>query len=121
MRCFALAPDHPVFCSDATSIYLDWDIGFATYPGVAEWRRSAMQREWQTAFAAMQSAPPAIVVVPQRLQLIREHNVITERSWQQFHRMLASEYEHVPGFPRSQVYRRLKQPAAKRPGPAALK
>ena len=59
--CVALAPWHPVFCRDATDLYLGWDYMHLAVPWTSDVEREKLITMWRRAVAEIEEKPPTLV------------------------------------------------------------
>jgi hypothetical protein len=77
--CVAPAPEHPVFCRDATEFYLRWDLGLLTEPWVPEAARAAYREIVRKAVQSIESGAPALVAREEWIRSVAlSKGIITE-------------------------------------------
>lgn len=78
--CVAFAPMHPVFCKDATQLYLVWDILFPVSPMLTRNGRMVYLRLWKDAVKDIISKKPRIVVGPHLFSTAHSLGLISKKA-----------------------------------------
>ncbi|MBI4859951.1 MAG: hypothetical protein HY815_06765, partial [Candidatus Riflebacteria bacterium] len=90
--CVAFAPAHPVFCRDATRLYLTWDLFFANLKCFSAARRALSRADWSDAVARIGSQRPTLIVNAGMFECAWERGVIDDGQISRFRQLLGSDY-----------------------------
>jgi len=110
--CVAFAPAHPVFCRDATRLYLTWDLLFASLGRFSPARRELSMKEWREAVGLIESEKPGLIVNAEFFECALQHGIIGDGEIVRFRRLLETDYVlarrlggecQVPGDPHRTV------------------
>ena len=93
--CVAFAPAHPVFCKDASRLYLTWDLFFASLGCFSQERRELSRRDWNDAVARIESEKPDLIVNPGLFECAWERGVLGDAQIARFRKLVATEYPHA--------------------------
>ena len=107
--CVCFAPWHPIFCRDATDLYLGWDEGMAKNPAFSPRMRKKHQQLWPAAIAVIEKGTPN-VISGGMFDMAHGDGLIDDEQYERYQRAVQSLYEgtDVDGRP---VYTLKKDPA----------
>ena len=92
--CVGFAPWHPIFCRDATELYLHWDFLTADAPEARATHQPYVEM-WPTAVAAIENRPPRLIVDQEMWQNMHRERVITDEQYNRFLRVIKARYRPV--------------------------
>jgi hypothetical protein len=94
--CVGFAPRHPIFCRDATDLYMVWDIVTPAVPSISAAAKRPYLEMWSKSIAAIESRPPTLIVDPWVWHDVRRAGYITNRQYDRFQEFTAARYRFVP-------------------------
>jgi hypothetical protein len=97
--CVAIVPWHPVFCRDATDLYLGWDVMFVLAPWEPDAEKQKFIAMWQRAVAEIERKQPDIVLSNHgdvTWEFVCRKKIISPDQMDRLLRFLQSRYVETP-------------------------
>ena len=97
--CVALVPWHPVFCRDATDLYLNWDFMHIMVPWVPAAEKQKYIAMWRRAVAEIQNKKPTLVMGNKNFLSWDDacrHGIVSQDQHYRLLRFLQIHYREVP-------------------------
>lgn len=101
--CVGFAPFHPVFCRDATELYLGWDYFFLVQKWITPEGKQVYRGMWPRAATAIPKTAPVLVVDARFLQRAGSHRLIPTDDFERLEAFLERRYEPVD-FGRNRIW-----------------
>jgi hypothetical protein len=79
--CVGFSPYHPVFCKDATPLYLLWDYFFIPKDWVSEEGKEVYRKMWPQAIKDIINKKPKIIVAPRFFKLAYKRGIINQKQF----------------------------------------
>ena len=93
--CVGFAPWHPVFCRDATKLYLNWDLQTVLMPWISATGKQPYREMWRRAISDIEHGNPTLIVDNQIWAIAHENKVIDDDQYNRFLQVVKSRYESV--------------------------
>jgi hypothetical protein len=106
--CVGCAPYHPIFCRDASDVYLWWDYGFAIAAMVPPAERQKYIDMWPRVVSDIETATPTLVVVPLTL-MAPQSGLVSAEQYRRAMKTLETRYDCVAVLPPLNVSAFLKK------------
>jgi len=90
--CVGFAPYHPIFCRDASELYLMWDLRFIQMDWVSEAGKQPYREMWPRAIEDILAKRPALIVTGPWKYASR-HGLVSEEKYQQLLELVEQEYQ----------------------------
>jgi hypothetical protein len=94
-RCVGFAPWHPIFCRDATDVYLYWDIRYAALPWVSATAKRRYLEMLPRAISTIERGEPTLIVDHETWSMACQEQFISEAQYGRFLRAVKARYEPV--------------------------
>jgi hypothetical protein len=95
LTCVAIAPCHPIFCRDATDLYLACDYQLAATHWVSKAGHQVYRAMWPRAIADIQSKPPSFMVTPDMWNQVLKDGLIDPTEFGRVQEVMQSRYQPV--------------------------
>lgn len=93
--CVGFAPWHPVFCRDATDVYLNWDLQPILVPWHSDTSKQVFRDLWSRAIAQIEKNRPVLIVDQYIWDIAHENEVLTDEQYKHLQKIVESQYEPV--------------------------
>ena len=93
--CVGFAPWHPVFCRDATDLYLTCDLRLVLVPWVSAAGKQPYLEMWRRAIPDIESRKPTLIVDNQVWAVAHQSKAIDDDQYNRFLRIVKSRCESV--------------------------
>jgi hypothetical protein len=93
--CVGFAPWHPVFCRDATEVYLNWDLQGVLADWVSDKGKKPFLDMWARAVPDVDKNSPTLVVNQQVWDVAHRGKVVSDEQYDRFKNIVKSRYEPV--------------------------
>ncbi len=93
--CIGFAPYHPVFCRNASQLYLTWDFMFLKMSWMTPAGRKRYREMWPEAVRVAQATKPTLIVDSGLWQGARKREAITAKQYAQLRRLLVTDYTPI--------------------------
>jgi hypothetical protein len=95
LTCVAFAEYHPIFCRDATDLYLRWDHGLATMDMISKPGQQVYRAMWPRAIADIQSKLPSFLVDVPMWDRAFKDGLIDQKEFRRLQEIIRSHYQLV--------------------------
>ena len=93
--CVGFVPWHPVFCRDATDLYLNWDLQTVLMPWISATGKQPYLEMWRRAIPDIESRKPTLIVDNQIWAIAHQAKAIDDEQYHRFLRIVKSRCESV--------------------------
>ena len=93
--CVGFVPWHPVFCRDATDLYLNWDLQTVLTPWISATGKRPYLEMWRRVIADIERDKPTLIVDQQIWAAAHQIKAIDDEQYHRFLRVVESGYEPV--------------------------
>jgi hypothetical protein len=92
-RCIGFAPYHPVFCRDASELYLGWDLWFLEVDWLCEAGKQSYRATWRQSIDAVEQRRPTLIVRPDMWRDAHRLGAIGDEDYRRFLHAAQTHYE----------------------------
>jgi hypothetical protein len=93
--CVGFAPWHPVFCRDATDVYLNWDLQPILVPWVSEEGKQKYREMWSRVVSQIENKRPVLILDQDIWDIAHENEVISDKQYNRLREIVRSQYDPV--------------------------
>ncbi len=91
--CVCLAPWHPIFCRDASDVYLDWDIRVFEVDWTSATVRRPYWKMWQQTVDVVETRQPPLILDRDIWRRLLDCKTITGRQYDRVAQVLKTDYD----------------------------
>jgi len=93
--CVGFAPFHPIFCRDATDLYLGWDLQFAQGTLMSDKGSQPYRRMWRNAVSEIVAAKPDVIVLPGVFEIAHGAGLLSTAQLSQLREFVGENYDSL--------------------------
>ena len=93
--CVGFAPWHPIFCRDATDVYLNWDLHIPLLPWTPVEGQQPYLKMWAQAVPDIENKEPCLIVNQRIWKMAHRHQLLGDEPYRRFQKIVKSHYEPV--------------------------
>jgi len=92
-KCVGFSPFHPIFCKDATPLYLLWDYFFILKDWISDEGKTVYKKMWPLSIKNIIDKKPKIIVAPRFFKLAYEKKIINQKHFILLYNFTEKYYE----------------------------